>query len=159
MDIDEIKKCLIDRRRGITKVNKNVIKNFLNGDYFHIACIMVKIKKNKYIPISYGINTCNGNTSRHAEYEAVKHLRPLEKGKNLKDISILVIRISKLQELCNSKPCFHCVKCLNKDPLNKGYKIKNVFYSDENRVIKKENINILLCTTTYITRGNRTKTY
>lgn len=154
MNIEEMKTRLIERRRGLTKINKTLIPSYLFGDFYHSACIMVKIKKDTYMPISYGINSSNGVTSRHAEYDAVKHLKPLEKGKNLKNICILVIRITKKQEISNSKPCFHCIKCLNKDPILKGYKITNVFYSDENRNIKKENINLLLFTTTHISKGN-----
>lgn len=79
----------------------------------------------------------------HAEHDAINKLKPLYKKKNLESINLLVIRLSKNNKLQNSKPCVNCIKTLKTLPQKKGYKIKNIYYSNDNGLIIKSSIKIL----------------
>ena len=61
--------------------------------------------------------------------DAIKHLPPINnKSKNKKKIDLIVIRVDMNGNLKNSKPCFKCIKYL--DQL-RFYKLKNVYYSND----------------------------
>ena len=75
----------------------------------------------------------------HAEYDAIRKLLPI-KNKRLTNINILVIRISGKNKLQSSKPCVNCIECMKQIPARLGYKIQNVYYSNENGEIVKSNI-------------------
>jgi len=88
--------------------------------------------------LSYGFNKVTGrnNGSIHAEHDAINKLKPL--GRNKKEIiNLLVVRFSKNKKLQNSKPCANCIKNMKNLPQKKGYKIKNIYYSNDNGVIVK----------------------
>ena len=73
----------------------------------------------------------------HAEQSAITKLIPLKNKKKSENINILVIRLSKKNKLQSSKPCNNCIKYMKISPEKKGYKIKNVYYSNgEESIIK-----------------------
>jgi len=97
--------------------------------------------------LSFGVNQMghtNGNTPGiHAEEDALSKLMPLKYKKRLEPINLLVIRLSSKNKLQSSKPCSNCIKLLSIIPKKKGYKIENVYYSDENGDIIKTNLQTL----------------
>jgi len=85
--------------------------------------------------LSYGVNKYNnkrGVGTTHAEIDAINHLPPRKKsGKMLINIDLLVIRTSHMGKIGMSKPCLHCILSMQVLPNRKGYKIKNIYYSNE----------------------------
>ena len=72
------------------------------------------------------------NSGLHAEHNAVNNLQPSKtKGKKLEIINILVLRFSKTGNIQNSKPCSNCINRISTVSHIKGYKIKHVYYSNE----------------------------
>ena len=83
----------------------------------------------------------NGNQPGiHAEHDAINRLKPLQRKKHLQLINILVIRLSKNNKIQNSKPCANCIKNMKTLPEKKGYKIRNIYYSDDNGEIVKTSL-------------------
>jgi len=97
--------------------------------------------------LSYGINTIGDskclNAGIHAEHDAIRKLLPLKNKKRLKPVSILVIRLSVKNKLQSSKPCSNCIEIMKTLPIKIGYKIKDVYYSDNEGNIIKTNLNNL----------------
>jgi len=118
---------IIIMRRVFYKANKNVLK--------------------KANILSFGFNRMgdiNGNEAGiHAEHDAINKLKPLEKKKKLEPINLLVIRFSKNNKIQNSKPCANCIQTMKTLPQKKGYRIKNIYYSNDYGEIVKSNIKIL----------------
>ena len=114
-------------RRVFYKANKNVLK--------------------KANILSFGFNKMgdiNGNEAGiHAEHDAINKLKYLDRNKKLESINLLVIRFSKNNKLQNSKPCANCIQNMRYLPQKKGYKIKNIFYSNDNGEIVKSSLNNL----------------
>lgn len=79
----------------------------------------------------------------HAEHDAINKLKPLTRKKHLQNINLLVIRLSKNNKLQNSKPCANCINKIKILPEKKGYKIKNIYYSDDDGKIVKSNLKTL----------------
>lgn len=98
--------------------------------------------------LSIGINTVgndNDNTPGiHAEIDAIRKLQPLKIKKRLEPVNLLVVRILRNNQLKNSKPCFNCTKKMDQFSQQKGYKIKNVYYSNDLGNIIKTSPNKLL---------------
>jgi cytidine deaminase len=140
----DVEKITIDESaaHNITK-NKN---NLCGGNaYNHIACVLqngkVSSVANKAIILhkstilSYGVNIY-GNLEgtapgTHAEINAVNKLPRLGSNKKNKIISLLIVRISKTNNIQNSKPCNNCIQKMKYLPGLKGYKLKYIYYSDE----------------------------
>jgi len=97
--------------------------------------------------LSFGVNQMgdsNGNVPGiHAEEDALSKLMPLKYKKKLEPINLLVIRLSPKNKLQSSKPCFNCVKLLSIIPMKKGYKLENIYYSDDEGNIIKTNLQTL----------------
>lgn len=97
--------------------------------------------------LTYGFNM-DGNSSVntpgiHAEQDAINKLKPLKRKKHLQNINILVIRFSKINKLQNSKPCANCIEIMKCLPEKKGYRIKNIYYSNEKgEIIKSSLLNL-----------------
>ena len=79
----------------------------------------------------------------HAEHNALTKLKPLKIKKKLEPINLLVIRLSKTNKIQSSKPCNNCIKIMETIPERKGYKIQNIYYSDDKGNIIKTSLNIL----------------
>ena len=76
----------------------------------------------------------------HAEHDAITKLKPLERKKHLQNINMLVIRFSKNNKMQNSKPCANCIETMRILPEKKGYRIRNIYYSNENGEIVKSSL-------------------
>jgi cytidine deaminase len=57
---------------------------------------------------------------------------------------LLVIRFLKTYTLANSKPCLNCIQNMNDLPKKRGYKIEDIYYSENDETIIKTSINKLL---------------
>ena len=80
------------------------------------------------------------NPGIHAEHDAIRKLLPLKRKKRLENINILVIRVSGKNKLQSSKPCVNCIIMMKTLPIKLGYKIQNVYYSNENSDIIKSSL-------------------
>lgn len=114
--------------------NKNQMCTFGESDERYVY---------KHIPIS-----------THAEIAA---LNRIENIKPSKKYDLLVLRISKVGNLSLAKPCYHCIKQLERAPF---IKISNVFYSDRCGIIQVTKFNNLtelvrIGKYTYISSGYR----
>jgi len=94
--------------------------------------------------LSFGVNQIANSDcitpGIHAEQDAINKLKPLKYKKNVESINILVIRLSSKNKLQSSKPCANCIESMKNNPIKKGYKIQNVFYSDSEGNIIKTNL-------------------
>lgn len=79
----------------------------------------------------------------HAEHDAINKLKPLERKKKLEHVNLLVVRFSKKNKFQNSKPCANCIQTMKKLPEKKGYKIRDIYYSNDNEEIVKSNFQML----------------
>lgn len=128
----------------------NKMCNCISSEYNHIACVyqgkIQNSKKNINI-LSFGINKYSDSEGKkpsiHAEYDAISKLIPLKRKKKLCPIDILVIRVSKLNNIQMSKPCYNCIQIMKTMPEKKGYKINNIYYSIDNEFIIKTNLKYL----------------
>lgn len=132
---------------------KSIVCNCNNSH--HIACVLnekdgrkiIKSKTNivKHKILAYGINKYTSqqiNLSTHiqtihAEIDAINNLIFLKKkSKKLKKINILVIRTNSIGKIGMSKPCLKCIIEMSILSKKKGYKIKNILFSDQNEQIQ-----------------------
>jgi hypothetical protein len=94
--------------------------------------------------LNFGVNKIGDikgkNPGIHAEYDTINKLIPLKNKKKLKSINLLVIRLSIKNKIQSSKPCNNCIEMMKTLPIKKGYKIKNIYYSDENGDIIKTSL-------------------
>jgi cytidine deaminase len=97
--------------------------------------------------LSFGVNRMgdvNGKTPGvHAECDAISKLMPLKNKRKLESINLLVIRLTTKNKIQSSKPCHNCIETMKILPQKKGYKLENIYYSDENGNIIKTNLNKL----------------
>lgn len=104
-------------------------------------------QKGKINILSFGFNKMGDSDGHepgiHAEHDVINKLKPLERKKKLEPVNLLVIRFSKNNKLQNSKPCANCIQTMKNLPEKKGYKIKNIYYSNDNGTIIKSNLKIL----------------
>ena len=70
-------------------------------------------------------------------------------------VSLVVLRINKRGELRNSRPCLNCLKQLQ-HLHSYGYKLCNVYYSNENgEIVKKKFLDLLEDEIQHVSRGNK----
>ena len=115
---------------------------------FHVSLKGNTANINKKRILNFGINIPGNNNflspSIHAEHNVLLKLKPLNKNKNKKEtINLLVVRFSKTNKLQSSKPCSNCIKIMNIIPYNKGYKIKDIFYSNNDGLILRTTLSKL----------------
>ena len=72
--------------------------------------------------------------------DAIDKLRTREKNKKLCKVNLMVIRVNNSGNLCSSQPCQKCVNYMNTVAVQKGYKIKNVYYSTAEGIIEKKRL-------------------
>jgi cytidine deaminase len=106
-----------------------------HGTYSHISSIFMHYSTTLQV-LSTGMNTYRASgkehiPSIHAEGSAINHLLRRKTKKTI-CVDIIVLRVSPTMKLGNSRPCFKCVQDMNSVPTKKGYKIKNVYYSNQN---------------------------
>ena len=103
--------------------------------------------------IAYGRNRSPKNNYEalssctiHSEYDAIKKLKKKDVAKNKKTkINIFIFKSSKRgHSISNSKPCLKCVNDMYCIPRQLGYKIKNIYYSYDNKTVIKTNLNKLI---------------
>ena len=120
------------------------IKKCPCNEFNHIACIFKGDTTSNIFSFGYNQYRPYKNKSIHAEENAINNLPYYERRmKKLCDLNILVIRITKSNELRMSKPCSSCVFYLKKIPPKKGYNVKHVYYSDDTGNISKISLNKL----------------
>lgn len=147
-------------------IQQNYIPYCNCGNYNHVACIFTgrgeNLKTGKKIQVlAYGINqyadVAGEQPTIHAEYDAISNLCPLDRrrGHNLYNCNIFVTRVSKSNRLGHSRPCSECVRNMITLPQLKGYKIKNVFYTDDNQNIVRRRLTHLVNEEAYFTRYQR----
>lgn len=94
--------------------------------------------------LSFGMNQMGDSKGKtpgiHAECNAISKLIPLKPKKKLENINLLVIRLSTKNKIQSSKPCNNCIQTMKTLPQKKGYKIENIYYSDEDGNIIKTNL-------------------
>lgn len=90
---------------------------------------------------------------RHAETDAMTKLETNPFGKLrrgvLKPIDLVVIQVNRHGSLANSKPCAKCISHLSK---LKYHKIKHVYYSTSDGIIRVKFTTLLNETDKYLTR-------
>ena len=65
-------------------------------------------------------------------------MEKLKKSHKQKDLCVFVFRTNnKGDKLMNAKPCNNCYNCINLSLKNKNYKLKKIYYSDENGIVQK----------------------
>jgi cytidine deaminase len=121
------------------------IKNCICGNYYHVACVVKEDNFDNILSIGINIlgNDCEFTSGVHAEYDALRKLPHLKQKKKMTGISLLVLRLSKTNKIQSSKPCYKCVKMLNKIPTKIGYSLRNIYYSDGNGNIVKTSLSVL----------------
>lgn len=103
----------------------------------------VKEKNNILNSLSVGYNhtRCyHTHCTTHAEMDAIDKLKQREKNKQLCKVDLIVIRVNNSGELCSSQPCHKCVNYMHTVAIQKGYKIKNVYYSTSEGIIEKRRL-------------------
>lgn len=106
------------------------------------AVLKGKITKKQAINgkiISFGQNHYLTNSigniyTIHAEHDAIRNLPYTRKQTT---INLLVVRFTKNNKLCMSKPCDQCISNIYKQAPKKGYIVKNIYYSTEDETIIK----------------------
>ncbi len=112
--------------------------------------------------LTFGYNSLDirdGGPGIHAEHDAIRKLPPQTNKKRYYNINILVIRISGKNKLQSSKPCSACIKTMNTLPAKMGYKINNVFYSNDMGNIIKTKLSHLNSDTKHLSRYWKLKQY
>ena len=85
---------------------------------------------------------------------------PKNKSKKIKKLDLLVIRLGADGSLKMSKPCSKCLDLLNKSKKMRGYKVVDVYYSNETGGITKDRFSTLYENTDYKSKSFRpTDTY
>lgn len=112
------------------------------GEFNHI-CAFYKGRENlsKCNIINYGMNRLGDSEGKvagvHAECDALLKLVPLKYKKRLQPINLITIRLSPKNKMQSSKPCYNCIQVMKYLPQKKGYKINNIYYSDnEGNIIR-----------------------
>jgi deoxycytidylate deaminase len=121
----------------------NVVISFISR-----AVLKGKITKDMGINgniLSFGENHYMANNigklyTVHAEHDAINNLPYTKKRQT---INLLVVRFTKNNKLCMSKPCNQCIKNIYKYGPKKGYIIRNIYYSTEDETIEKTTLSRL----------------
>lgn len=105
------------------------------------------MKKGKaYNEISFGLNhatPCCATGTIHAERAAIERLPPRPSNKKPLKVSILVVRFTKSGKFGNSKCCMKCIYDMIKIPVQRGYRITKVYYSNRDGDIIKTDLKTL----------------
>lgn len=124
------------------------VNSCLCGRYNHVSCVFTgNLSLTKGRILSYGVNTMGDseglNPGVHAEFDSIRKLKPLKKTKKLMIVNILVVRLSCKNKIQLSKPCMQCVQMMKTFPAKLGYKIGQIYYSNNDGEIIKSNITTL----------------
>jgi cytidine deaminase len=161
MDFDDLLNLLAKRRLGLcghdSLHNKKKSVNCEEIGSLHIACLINK-KIPKYISTNVYKNY-NGIFSYHAENQVFSKL-PKNKKSKVKSINLLVIRVTRNGNIVNSKPCIRCLQDMVRLPYEKGYKVRNIYYSNEDgKIIRKTLTDLLYNEELHMSRFYREKNF
>jgi cytidine deaminase len=93
--------------------------------------------------------------SRHAETDAIDHL-PSNNNNRIITLNLVVIRVNIDGTLKNSKPCAHCLMHLTTLTHARRYRVKYVYYSDNNgSIVRKKLSELMDDDNMYVTRRFR----
>ncbi len=109
----------------------------INNKKYHL-CVFMNLKNGKIITGENSFDYSK-HISTHAEIDAMLRTArqdSLETARQRPRYDILVIRLTKLGKLGNSRPCYHCIKSLQQSNI----KIRNVYYSTNQGKIVKEKL-------------------
>lgn len=95
--------------------------------------------------------------STHAEIDGLKQIKnTYSRTRRIQELDLIVLRISRYGNLCYSKPCYHCIKQLERASY---IKIKNVYYSESGGSITsvyfKDLVNMTQLFNIFISSGYR----
>jgi len=68
----------------------------------------------------------------HAEIDALRKIKKTP-DKRPREVNIFVIRVNKIGDISLSQPCCNCIKKMDKFQKYKNIKIKNIFFSENNK--------------------------
>ena len=109
--------------------------------FLHIAMFVKDINSWTYRKSAIGYNSDqhrfkNMNMRYHAEISALNKLYNIYRNRKIKHkkLNLIVIRINRIGELCESMPCFKCVKELER---RAKHMIDHIYYSRADRSISK----------------------
>ena len=125
---------LIDKRKAASHC----------GSFNHIACFIPKMKRR--VPFTIiGINTDKPaknysgtcQVSTHAEIAAIERVQKYINKKNNRQqkMDLVVLRVNRQGELCNSAPCIHCTRAIC--DANAYLQINHLYYSTESQTLIK----------------------
>jgi cytidine deaminase len=112
-------------------------------DFFHACLIFSHNCFDKFI--TYGENkdrTTYNKSTIHAEEDCLLKLKPITN--SIKKIDLLVLRTSKTGCLNISKPCGHCIQMMKNFASQKGYSVKNIYYTLSDDIVIKTSLSKLL---------------
>jgi hypothetical protein len=128
---DNIIQEVIEMRlnNGIRMENYNHVAFFTttNNKYFNNNYRMIGLNSNK---TQFG----NENITTHAEMDACKKIIHFIESKVMKRnrLDLIVLRINKNGNLCESAPCFHCTRFLHSKNIQSRITMNNIYYSNKN---------------------------
>lgn len=130
-------------------------KDTYRNNYIHHYCCFVTHKRSNAIgeKISIGKNNLTPQhctPTLHAEIDAYHKLPAYYKSL---DLDIIVVRFTSSGKLCQSRPCYHCIKKLTEF----GLSIKNVYYSKNECIHKEKFSDMMNSSLTKISSGMRNK--
>lgn len=129
---------LISKRLGITSTSMKPNKCYLDCNTYHAACLFYGNPYRFTNIVAYGANKhYDMNRTTHAEHDAILKLPYRKDKKHCKLINVAVIKTSKTGYLGYSKPCFNCMLNMKELAPLMGYKIKWIYYSDENGELQR----------------------
>jgi deoxycytidylate deaminase len=102
-----------------------------------------RISIGKNVGYVTGINKIPGINSRrygtiHAEVDACIKMAEYIKRIKVRTVDILIIRVTKTEKYCSSRPCFNCLRTLKKFSKKNKINIRNIYYTTKNENIIKE---------------------
>lgn len=88
----------------------------------------------------FNINNCACNKNKDNVHAEVDCMEKLKKSHKQKDVCVFVFRTNnKGDKLMMAKPCDNCYNSIHFNLKQKNFKLKNIYYSDENGIIQKCN--------------------
>jgi ribosomal protein L28 len=66
----------------------------------------------------------------HAEVDTVNNLK-YNRSKRHKKVNFFVMRVDKNGNVCNSKPCVHCMRTVKQQLKFKGYHCQGIWYTNQ----------------------------
>lgn len=109
------------RRLFLDEVYNQALKSEMSFNHGSVVIHRGKIVGKGYN--TYINSNCHEKASLHAEVSAINDALKKINPEELKKCELIVIRVNKLGEFLNSKPCCNCSNYINK------FSIKRVFHS------------------------------